>query len=174
MAFILILSMGCSDKHDKMDENAPVPKSLGTIENLLDSFNMQYKSASSEDEKERTLKRYHLEIDNFLLDHYMNHIHVRVDSVRVDDLIIASRFHGDRQIVFKSSITFRKPMPPKESSLFSFMKGLKPGTDVSLDFAYMGNCLLNYPSDSTSPELIIFAYPLSFQMHNRHERGTRQ
>jgi hypothetical protein len=160
--------MGCSGKHDNIYENAPLPRSLGTIETLMDSFNKQYKSVPSGTEKELVHKKYHLEIDNYLLGHYMNHIRVHVDSVRVHDLIITTRFHSDKNIVFTSSVTFRKPMPPKEDSLFSFMKGLKPGTDVSIDFAYMSNCILNYPSDSTGPTLIISAYPLSFQMHGRN------
>jgi hypothetical protein len=168
LALILLLLIGCSAKHEKIAEKAPEPRSLVTIETLLDSFNVEYKSVSSEAKKELVRKKYQHEIDNFLLDHYINHIPVHVDSVRVENLIITTRFHTNKNIVFRSSLTFRRPMPPKEDSLFSFMKGLKPSTDVSIDFAYTGICQLNYSSDSMKPPLIIFAYPLSFQMHRHH------
>jgi hypothetical protein len=161
LSVLLVLSLsGCSDKN-----GFSLSRDQTAIENMADSFAAQYKSASAESVKDSVLKKYHTKIGSYLLDHYMNHIRVHVDSMRVDSSNIIMRFHGSGNVAYAGSLTLSKHMPRKEDSLLHFMEGLKPGTDTSLDFVYLGKIELNPPNDSLKPVLLIHALPISFQKH---------
>ncbi len=139
-------------------------KDQNAIENMADSFAAEYRSVPAESEKDAVVKTYHTKIGNYLLDHYLNHIRVSIDSIRADSSGIYMRFHSSKNVAYSGFLTLSKHMPHKENSLLHFMEGLKPGTDTSLDFVYMGEIELN-PNDSSKPVLLIHALPISFQKH---------
>ena len=51
-------------------------------------------------------------------------------------------------------------MDAKQDSLFKFMKGLKPGLDTMISFAYMGNHEVRLPNSNGTPIIKIFAFPM--------------
>ena len=135
------------------------------INDLVDSFRSDYASAASATAKDAVMASYHEKTDKFLTKHYLNHMRVHVDSVVIRNLTIDTRFHAGKNLVFTSSMEFRKHMPKVEDSLYQFMKGLRQGTDTNIDFMYIGKFELHRPDDSLHPALIVNAYPLSYQVH---------
>ncbi|HSZ32722.1 MAG TPA: hypothetical protein VK772_05390 [Puia sp.] len=156
----IIFLAGCSRNNG--DTNS---RDQSIIENMADSFITEYNSAPAGAGKIFTLKKYQAKIGRYLPDHYLNHIRVHVDSMKVDSMIIVLKFHSSKNVAFTGSLTFPKHRYHKEDSLFHFMESLKPGTDTSLDFVYVGKIELNTPGDSSRPVLLIHALPISFQKH---------
>lgn len=92
---------------------------------------------------------------------------VHVDSVIIHHLTINTMFHAGENLMFTSSMEFRRPMPKVEDSLYHFMKSLKQGSDTNIDFMYIGKFELHRPDDSLHPVLMVNAYPLTYQVHGR-------
>jgi hypothetical protein len=157
---LMLMLAACRDEKSHSisgDQNA--------VENMADSFVAEYRSVSSDSGKDAVLKAYNNKIGNYLLDHYLNHIRVNIDSVRTDSSGIFMRFHSSKNVAFSGFLALSKNMPHRENSLLHFMEGLKPGTDTSFDFVYMGKIELNPATDSSKPVLLIHALPISFQKH---------
>ncbi len=159
-ALLIIFLAGCRGKN-----GYSISGDQKAIEDMADSFAAEYKVTPTESGKNSVVQNYHTKIGSYLLDHYMNHIRVRVDSMRVDSMNIFMRFHSSKNIAFSGSLTLSKHMPHKENSLLHFMESLKPGTDTAFDFVYMGKIELNPGNDSSKPVLLINALPISFQKH---------
>ena len=154
---LIIFLAGCG-----AHSGSTVSRDQAAIENMADSFATEYKSASDQAEKDLILNNFHTKIGNYLLDHYMNHIRVHVDTMRVDSKMVVMSFHSSGNVAFWGSLSFMKHMSRKEDSLLHFMERLKPGTDTSLDFVYMGKIELNPENDSLKSNLIIHALPISY------------
>jgi hypothetical protein len=167
LAIFLIIAAGCSDNKDKIALNSHRSRIESAISNLVDSFKTDYASAATDKEKNAVISAYHDKTDKFLSKHYLNHMHVHIDSVIINHLKIDTRFHAGENLLFTSSTEFHKPMPAKEDSLFQFMKHLKQGIDTNIDFMYIGKFELRPPNDSLKSILTINAYPLSYQVHGR-------
>jgi hypothetical protein len=167
LAIIMIVAVGCSDHKNKEAGASHHSRSESGINNLVDSFKSDYASATSKSAKDAVMSSYEAKTDKFLTKHYLNHMRVHIDSVIINHLKIDTRFHAGKNLIFTSSTEFRKPMPPKEDSLYQFMKNLKQGTDTNIDFMYIGKFELRPPDDSLNPALIIDAYPLTYQVHGK-------
>ena len=164
-AFLIAVAAGCSDQQNDIAEKAHRSHAQASLENLVDSFKTEYSATSPQAGKEIVRSRFSEKIDHFLSTHYLNHMRVHVDSVVADRLTIITRFHTKENVAFRSSMEFKKPMPPREADLYRFMQGLKMNTDTSIDFGYMGKYELNYPGESSQPALIISAFPQAYQVH---------
>jgi hypothetical protein len=167
LAIIIIIAAGCSDHKNKMTDASHHSGAESAINNLVDSFKSDYGSATSTIAKDAVMSTYKTKTEKFLLKHYLNHMRVHIDSVIINHLTIDTRFHAGKNLMFTSSMQFRKPMPKTEDSLYHFMKGLRQGTDTNIDFMYIGKFELHRPDDSLHPTLIVNAYPLSYQVHGR-------
>ncbi len=164
-ALLIAVAAGCSDQKNDIAEKAHRSHAQASLENLVDSFKTEYNATSSQAGKETVRSRFSEKIDHFLSTHYLNHMRVHVDSVVADRLTINTRFHTKENLAFRSSMEFKKPMPPREADLYRFMQSLKTNTDTSIDFEYVGKYELNYPDESSQPALIIWAFPQSYQVH---------
>ncbi|MEJ0082512.1 MAG: hypothetical protein WDM78_16515 [Puia sp.] len=105
---------------------------------MVDSFRSDYASATSTTAKDAVMSNYKVKTEKFLSGHYLNHLRVHVDSVIINHLTIDTRFHMGNNLLLISSIEFHKPMPPKEDTLYQFMKNLRQGADTNIDFMYIG------------------------------------
>lgn len=166
-AIIILIAAGCSDHQNKKADASHHSRAESAINNLVDSFKSDYASATSNQAKDAVMSIYQAKTDKFLSGHYLNHMRVHVDSVVINHLTIDTRFHAGKNLVFASSMEFRKHMPKVEDSLYQFMKGLSPGTDTNIDFMYIGKFELHRPDDTLHPALIVNAYPLTYQVHGR-------
>jgi hypothetical protein len=166
-AIIILIAAGCSDHQNKKADASHHSRAESAINNLVDSFKSDYASATSNQAKDAVMSIYQAKTDKFLSGHYLNHMRVHVDSVVINHLTIDTRFHAGKNLVFASSMEFRKHMPKVEDSLYQFMKGLRQGTDTNIDFMYIGKFELHRPDDTLHPALIVNAYPLTYQIHRR-------
>ncbi|MFL5809913.1 MAG: hypothetical protein ACJ749_10365 [Flavisolibacter sp.] len=166
-AILIVMAAGCSNHKNSREETEHHSRAETAITDLVDSFRSQYTAAPSDVARESVFSSYKAKTERFLSDHYLNHMRVHVDSIIINHLTVDTRFHAGKNVVFTSSMEFRKRMPKREDSLFRFMKNLRPGTDTNIDFIYIGKFELHPPNDSVHPTLIVNAYPLSFQVHGR-------
>jgi len=166
-AILLIFIASCSGHENKVPAKLHHSKAETTLDKLVDSFKSEYASASSAAAKDAVVFQYKIKTENYLSDHYLNHMRVHVDSVIIKHFTIDTKFHVDKDLVFASSMQFNKHMPKTEESLFQFMKNLKQGTDTNIDFIYIGKFELHRPEDSLHPALVVNAYPLAYQVHGR-------
>ena len=166
-AILFFVTGACSDHENKVPAGSHQSKAVSALNNLVDSFKSEYASATSATAKDAIMSNYKKKTENFLSGHYLNHMRVHVDSVIIHNLTIDTRFHAGKELMFISSMEFRKRMPKVEDSLYHFMKSLKQGTDTNIDFMYIGKFELHRPDDSLHPVLMVNAYPLTYQVHGR-------
>lgn len=164
---MMMIAAGCSDHKNDQSGVKHHSRAESAIHSLVDSFRSEYMSATSITAKNAVMSEYKIKTENFLSGHYLNHMRVHIDSVTTNRLKIDTKFHAGKNLMFTSSMEFRKPMPRMEDSLYQFMKGLKQGTDTNIDFMYIGKFELHPPDDTLHPSLIVNAYPLSYQVHGR-------
>ena len=164
-AILFIIAAACSGNEKKVPPALHHSKAETTLDNLVDSFKSEYASAGSVTAKDAVVFHYKIKAENYLSDHYLNHMRVHVDSVIVKHWTIDTKFHVSKDLVFASSMQFHKHMPKTEATLFKFMKNLKQGTDTNIDFIYIGKFELHRPEDTLHPALIVNAYPLTYQVH---------
>lgn len=164
---IFIVTAACSDHENKLPAGSHPSKAEFTLNNLVDSFKSDFASATSTTSREAVISDYKTKTEKFLSGHYLNHMRVHVDSVIIHHLTINTRFHAGENLMFTSSMEFRRPMPKVEDSLYHFMKSLKQGSDTNIDFMYIGKFELHRPDDSLHPVLMVNAYPLTYQVHGR-------
>lgn len=156
--FVLFVYSCSSKKHN--EEIIPqISRAQKGLQNLVDSFKYEYKLANNDFLKDSVTRKYNLAIYDYLANIYIDSIRVHIDSVIENGLTITTKSHCNSDIAFQYSLTFLKNMNKSQDSLFSFMKGLIPGTDRVIDFSYMGSHELNDPLDKSTPTLKIFAFP---------------
>src|SRR5204863_2019976 len=111
------------------------------------------------DKRDSIRYKYAYKFYDLLSNIYIDSIRVHVDSVIVDNLTVITAFHCNNEIAFRSSLTFLQKMDSRQDSLFKFMKGLKPGLDTTINFAYMGNHEVRLPNSNGTPIIKILAFP---------------
>jgi hypothetical protein len=163
----MIIAAACSDHENKMPAIRHQSRAESAIDDLIDHFKSDYASAKTASARDAVMSDYKIKTEKYLSDHYLNHMRVHIDSVIIHNLTIDTRFHAAKDLIFTSSMTFRKRMPKTEDTLYYFMKNLKPGTDTNIDFIYIGKFELHRPDDSLHPTLVVNAYPLTYQVHGR-------
>jgi hypothetical protein len=126
---------------------------------LLDSFRMEYKTTNSPLLREKVTTKYNSKIFNFLKSTDLDSLKVHVDTIIADSLTVTTEFHCNKDIALKYGMTFIREMTGDEHALFDFMRGLRIGSDTTLNFAYMGSHELRDPNDSSFATLRIFAFP---------------
>lgn len=129
------------------------------IQSLVDSFKNDIDHVSLFAEKDSIRIKYSYRFFDLLSNIYMDSLRVHVDSVKVDNLTVSTQFHCNEEIAFKGSLTFLENMTKEQDSLFKFMKGIQPGTDTLISFAYLGNHQVRLPYIG-EPIIKIFAFPI--------------
>ena len=157
-AFLFIY--GCSERQKtiKTEDNtlSSVQRNLQT---LADSFKIEYQTQTTQLLKDSTVYKYQKKLYILLSENYIDSIKVHMDSLIVNGWTVVAKSHCNRDIAFQSSLTFVKGMDKNADSIFRFSKNLKPGSDTTLHFSYMGYQDINDPTDTTVPTFIIYAYP---------------
>ena len=116
-AIVIVIAAGCSDHKNKEAGASHHSKAESALNILVDSFKSDYASASSAKAKDAVISSYQVKTENFLSGHYLNHMRVHVDSIIIKNLTIDTRFHAGKNLIFTSSMEFRKHMPKVEDSL---------------------------------------------------------
>jgi len=129
------------------------------IQYLVDTFKLEVGQEKDLNKQDSVRNKYAYKFYDLLSNIYIDSIRVHVDSVIIDNLTVTAAFHCNNEISFKYSLTFLKKMDPRQDTLFSFMKGLKPGLDTMVNFAYMGNHQVRLPNSDGTPIIKIFAFP---------------
>jgi len=161
LSYVLIFFIlsSCSDKPKRV---SPVIIKLSTaqifLDNLRDSLKAEYLAVDSETMKQAILDVFHERLQTYLISHPIDSINVTVDEVIVNGWVVATQFHHN-DIQFKYQLTFMKNMTQSWDSLYKFMRGLKTGSDICVDFDFMGACRVNRPVNDTLPIFRIFAFP---------------
>jgi len=163
-AFIAILiSLIClaSCTLPKKDTTKIVSSSIAQrqIQYLVDIFKLEVGQEKVLNKQDSIRYKYAHKFYDLLSNIYIDSIRVHVDSVIVDNLAVTTVFHCNNEVAFKYSLIFLKKMDPRQDTLFRFMKGLKPGLDTMVNFAYMGNHQVRLPNSNGTPIIKIFAYP---------------
>lgn len=153
------LQIGCKETNVKVDPPLKLSLDQTNIQKLVDSFKTDIKKEQDLISKDSIRINYARKFYDLLSNMYIDSIRVYVDSVLVDSLTITTAFHCNKDIAFRSSLTFQKEMEPKYDTLYRFMKNLKPGTDTVVSFGYMGNHHVRLPS-TEEPIIKIFAFPI--------------
>lgn len=159
LPFLLLLFIGCQDK--KSSENLrPLSRAQKGIQNIVDSFKIDYSNAISEVLKDSTIDKYNRKIFYFLSSNDIDSIRVHVDSVISKDLNITTKFHSNQDMSFQYTMVFKREMNERWDTIYNFMKNLKVGSDTLVNFIYMGSHQLTDPTDARQPTLKIFAFPV--------------
>ena len=156
--FIFLL-LSCSRAIKESAPPLPLSKAQSQIQGLVDQFKQSIQRVNNLDIQDSIRIKYSYKFYDLLSNIYIDSIRVHVDSVIIDNLTVSTEFHCNKEIAFKGSLTFLKEMEPNLDSLFAFMKGLKPGSDTIVNFAYAGNHQVRLPNSTGVPIIKVFAYP---------------
>jgi len=163
----VIIFLGCANRKEKKYSIAlHLTQTEAGLKKLVDSFKLEFDTANTQRLKDSTDDKYNVKIFNYLTTSTIDSITVHVDSVITNNLTITTKFHTRENIAFQYGLTFQKPMTRYFDSLFNFMKGLKAGTDTTINFSYMGSHRLRYQNDTLLPALTIFAVPTFLRKAN--------
>jgi hypothetical protein len=163
-AFIKIFFFGlclvsCSQPRKQPDVKVFWSRDQMKIQQLVDTFKLVVRQEKDFDKQDSIRYKFAYKFYDLLSNIYIDSIQVHVDSVVVDHLTVTTVFHCNNEIYFRGSLTFLPKMDSRQDSLFKFMKGLKPGLDTIVNFAYMGNHQVRLPNSNGVPILKIFAFP---------------
>ncbi len=147
---------------DKKEPDTKVPLSFAQrqIQNLVDTFKLVVGQEQNFNKKDSIRYKYAYKFYDLLSNIYLDSIRVHIDSVVVDSLTVTTAFHRNNEIAFKGSLKFLPKMDARQDSVFKFMKGLKPGLDTTVNFAYMGDHQVRLPNSNGTPIIKISAFPL--------------
>lgn len=150
-----------SCKQPKKDTSKIISSSIAQrqIQYLVDTFKLEVGQEKDMDKQDSTRIKYAYKFYDLLSNIYIDSIRVHIDTVMVHNLTVVTAFHCNNEIAFRGSLTFLEKMDPREDSLFRFMKGLKPGLDTIVNFAYAGNHQVRLPNSNGIPIIKIFAFP---------------
>ena len=164
LCFMLIIVAGCSGKHG--NSALPDPTKMSTsqafLNGLKDSMIYQYNSVGSDNEKQKVLDKYFQQLKAYLMHSPLDSMRVTIDSVATEGFTVRTRSHFIG-IEFYSKITFADSMPPRPDSIYKFMKGLKPGSNILVNFAYTGDFEINNPDSPMLSTFRINAYPVPIE-----------
>lgn len=159
LIFSLLFIVACKDTTTLVDTR-PVSQAQAGIQNIVDSFKLEYLNANSAVLRDSTIDRYNRRLFDFLSKIYIDSIQVHVDTVIHKDLSITTKFHSNQDLAFQYTMNFDQEMNEQWDSIYTFMKSLKIGTDTTINFAYIGSHQLSDPNNKTQPTLKIFAFPV--------------
>jgi hypothetical protein len=159
LLFFLLFLIACKDKEPSKDTR-PISQAQKGIQNIVDSFKIDYSNATSEAIKDSTINKYNRKIFNFLSTNNIDSIQVHVDTVISKDLSITTKFHSNQDIAFQYTMNFQQEMNKQWDSIYKFMKNQTVGSNTIVNFAYMGSHQLFAPSDAGQPTLKVFAFPV--------------
>jgi len=151
--------VSCLQPKKQPDVKAFLSFAQTQIQHLVDTFKLTVGLEKDFDKQDSIRNKFAYKFYDLLSNLYIDSIRVYVDSVVVDNLTVTTAFHCNNEISFKSSLTFLEKMDSRQDTLFKFMKGLKPGLDTMVNFAYMGNHQVRLPNFNGTPIIKIFAYP---------------
>jgi hypothetical protein len=154
-----LVFLGCAD--ERVDSFEKYSKNQQHLINLSDDYKKFYHRAINDDAKEKVQDLYLQKLHMFLVDtleRYIDSMAVTVDSVKQEGWKVTTQFHT-HDIEFKYSMTFMDSMPPKVDSFYNFMRNLKPGADVVVNFVHLGGAEVIRPTNSKTSVFRIFAYP---------------
>jgi hypothetical protein len=162
LLFLLIFAWRCTETSKQKSEGKNrYSQTQQYLFNFVDSYKVSVDAVKQQDLKEG-LRNWYLEgVRYFLIDSLGRHIdsmQVTVDTVIQNEWLVTTQFHC-RDIVFKYEMGFSENMEAKADSLYRWMRNLKPGTDVTVNFTLLGAIELNYPGSGNSQVLKIFAFP---------------
>jgi len=154
-----LCSASCLEPKKQSDVKSSLSFAQTKIQHLVDTFKLTVGQEKDFDKQDSIRYKFAYKFYDLLSNLYTDSIRVHVDSVVVDDLTITTAFHCNNEISFRGSLTFLEKMDSRQDTLFRFMKGLKPGLDTMVNFAYMGNHQVRLPNSNGTPIIKIFAYP---------------
>jgi hypothetical protein len=159
----ILISLIClvSCKQHKKDITKKVSSSIAQrqIQYLVDTFKLEVGKEQDAEKKDSIRVKYAYKFYDLLSNIYIDSLRVHVDTIIVDSLSVTAAFHCNNEIAFKYSLIFLENMDPRQDTLFRFMKGLKPGQDTMVNFAYMGSHQVRLPNSGETPVIKIFAFP---------------
>ena len=157
--FFLVCFASCMQPKKSLDKKVFFSIAQRQIQYLVDTFKLVIEQEKNLNIQDSIRYKFAYNFYDLLSNIYIDSIRVHIDSVVVENLTVTTAFHCNNEIYFRSSLTFLKKMDPRQDTLFRFMKGLKPGFDTIVNFAYMGNHEVRLPNLNGTPIIKIFAYP---------------
>ncbi len=133
--------------------------SQSRIQALVDSFRTEYNIGVGIS-KDSIINKYNEKFFDYLSEDIVDSVEVHVDTVIINGLAVTTELHSNNDIAFQYTLNFKRDMPSRWDSIFQFMKGLKPGSDILVNFQYMGSHLLGNPNDTSRTTIKIYAFPL--------------
>ena len=166
--FILIILAGCAGKTDNsiLTDTLKMSQAQAFLSNLKDSMVFQYNSVESYKEKQEILDTFVRQLQSYLKKTPLDSIRVTMDEVIVEGFTVKTTSHFNR-IEFSSKITFKNGMPPRPDSIYKFMKNLKPGSTVLVNFGYTGDFEINSPDSPMLSTFKIDAFPVPIQYKSK-------
>jgi hypothetical protein len=159
---------GCSGKTDNstLTDTLKMSKAQAFLSNLKDSMVFQYNSAESYKQKQMILDTFVRQLQSYLRKNPLDSIRVTVDEVTAEGFTVKTKSHFNR-IEFSSKITFKDSMPPRPDSIYKFMKSLKPGSNVLVNFGYTKDFEINLPDTPMISTFKIDAFPVPIQYKSK-------
>lgn len=158
IGIMLFLLVACTENSNYKRPDISKLSTIQKVQTLVDSFKIEYSSASSIS-KDSVLEKYNEKIYDYLSHHFLDSIQVQVDTIIINDWTVTTRCHYSRDIAFQYGLTFNEGMTAHFDTLFQFMKGLPIRSDTTVSFIYMDTHKLSPNADLSSPTLTIFANP---------------
>jgi hypothetical protein len=149
----------CQQSPKKVDTKVYISIPQRQIQYLVDTFKLAVGNEKQPNEQDNLRIKFAYKFYDLLSNIYIDSIRVHIDTVLVDNLTVTTAFHCNNEIFFRSSLTFLKRMDARQDTLFRFVRGLKPGLDTTVNFAYMGNHEVRLPNSNGIPIIKIFAFP---------------
>lgn len=165
--FLLLIALStliscATDNNQTLEERKTYSKTQQRLLQLVDVYMSEYAVAKLDAEQEEVQSKYVNIIQSYLRDSLggsIDTMSVTVDSVIQEGWKVTTQFHtGD--IEFKYGMTFKDSMDARNDSLYQFMRNLKPGEEVTVNFVHMGAGEVNNPEDKRTKVFRIFAFPV--------------
>jgi hypothetical protein len=169
---MLLIIVSCTNnKHKVIEKEKYFAKTQKQLFEILDNYKTEYSKEIQQKSKEKIFDKYYGKIFEFLSDSlggFIDSMTVIVDTVIQNGWMVTTQFHT-RDIEFKYGMRFQDSMDSRNGSLYKFMKELRPGEEITVDFIHLGAGELSYPDETSTSTLRIFAfpYPLSFREKNK-------
>ncbi len=159
----IITVISCKDSPNEIKETEKAfSKNQQYIFDLIDNYRSEYFAAKQQDHKDTVQSKYLEKLRYFIVDSlggYIDSINVTVDTVIQEGWLVTTQFHS-RDMEFKYGMKFKDSMDSTNDSLYQWMRSLKPKSNLTLNFVQLGSGQLNYPDDSNSRVIKIFAFPV--------------
>jgi hypothetical protein len=168
LLLLLIIVAGCSGKTDNstVPDSPKMSKAQAFLSNLKDSLKYQYDLAGSNKEKQEIFSKYGSQLKSYLRKNPLDSVRVTIDEVTAKGFSVTTQSHFS-SIEFRSTITFKDSMTPRMDSVYKFMKSLKPGSTVLVNFAYTRDFEIGPPDSLMLSTFQIDAFPFPIQYNGK-------